>query len=104
MAGARLHREYGGNRNKRTKTHMITSIIGAIIGGTFTGLLARAVLPGTQNIGWGKTIGLGVVANLIVGIFFGAIAGPITGIILGVAVGAGLLWFAIKQGWLTSTS
>lgn len=80
------------------------SIIGAIIAGTITGLLARAALPGTQNIGWGKTIGLGVIANLIVGVIFGAIAGPITGLILGVAVGAGLLWLGINKGWLSSTS
>lgn len=76
------------------------SIIGALIGGTITGLLARAVLPGTQDIGIGKTIGVGVIANLIVGIILGAILGPITGLIAGVAVGAGLITLGINKGWL----
>lgn len=79
------------------------SIIGAIIGGAITGGLARAVLPGAQNIGWPKTIGLGVIANLIVGVTIGLLVGPILGLIAGVGVGAGLLYVAIDKGWMSPT-
>lgn len=77
------------------------SIIGAIIGGAITGGLARAVLPGTQNIGWGKTIGLGVVANLITAIFLGVFLGGFTTFIASIGVGAGILYLAINKGWLS---
>ncbi len=79
----------------------IFGLIGSVILGALTGVLARAVLPGTQNIGWGKTIGLGVVANFLTSLFLGSILGPITGLIAGVVVGAGILWFSIDKGYLT---
>lgn len=78
---------------------MITSIIGTLITGAIIGFGGRAVLPGAQDIGLGKTIGLGVVSALIVGIVLSGL-GAIASIIVGSLVAAGLLWLAIRQGWL----
>lgn len=84
---------------------MIGAIIGAIIVGAIIGLGARAILPGGQDIGWPKTIGLGIVSNLVVSVVFQSLAdNPILSIIVAAFVGAGLLWVAIRQGWLNSTS
>jgi len=84
---------------------MIGTIIGTIIVGAIIGLGGRAILPGGQDIGWPKTVGLGIIANLIVGVVFQSLNdNPIISIIVASVVAAGLLWFAIKQGWLTATS
>ncbi len=78
-------------------------IIVAVIMGTIIGFGGRAILPGGQDIGLPKTIGLGIVSAFLVSLvasglgFFGQV-------ILGSIVAAGLLWFAIRQGWLTATS
>ncbi len=82
---------------------MIGSIIGTLIMGTIIGFGGRAILPGGQDIGLGKTIGLGVVSAFLVGMLTSGL-GTIMSIILGSVVAAGLLWVAIKQGWLSSTS
>jgi len=78
---------------------LIGSIIGTLITGTLIGFGGRAVLPGAQDIGLGKTIALGVVSALIVGIVLSGL-GPIASIIIGSLVAAGLLWLSIRQGWL----
>ena len=78
------------------------TIIGLIFSGAITGELARAILPGTQNIGWGKTIGLGVAANLVVGLTVGLIFGTIITFLASIAAGVGLLSFAIQKGYLSS--
>lgn len=78
---------------------MLVSIIGAIITGGIIGALGRLVLPGGQDIGIIKTVLLGIVAAAIVSIIFSG-AGAILSIILGTLVAAGLLWLAIRQGWL----
>lgn len=78
-------------------------IITAVIMGTIIGFGGRAILPGGQDIGLPKTIGLGIVSAFLVSLvtsglgFFGQV-------ILGSLVAAGLLWLAIRQGWLSSTS
>ena len=74
-------------------------IIGTIITGTIIGYAGRAILPGAQDIGLLKTVVLGVVSAVIVGLIF-TWAGPIVSIILGSVVAAALLWLAIRQGWL----
>jgi len=82
---------------------MIGSIIGTLITGTIIGFGGRAILPGGQDIGLGKTVGLGVISAFLVGMLASGL-GTIMSIILGSVVAAGLLWLAIKQGWLSSTS
>ncbi len=82
---------------------MIPSLIGALVMGTIIGFGGRAVLPGAQHIGLGKTIGLGVVANLIVSALTTG-AGFFFSVIIGSAVAAALLWIAVRQGWLGSDS
>ena len=79
---------------------IIGAIIGAVVSGTITGLLARAVLPGTQNIGIGKTISVGVIANLIVSLILAPIIGGFLGFFAGIAVGAGLITVGINKGYL----
>lgn len=78
---------------------MITALIGTLISGTIIGFGGRFILPGAQDIGLGKTIGLGVVASVLVGLVLGGL-NPIMGIIVGSLVAAGLLWLAINKGWL----
>lgn len=80
---------------------MIGAIIGAIIVGAIIGYGARAILPGAQDIGLPKTIGLGILSNLIVSVVFQGLAdNPILSIIVAAIIGAGIMWFAIRQGWL----
>lgn len=78
---------------------MITSIIGTIITGAIIGALGRMILPGGQDIGLMKTVLLGIVSAVIVGLIFSSV-GAIVSIVLGSLVAAGLLWLAIRQGWL----
>lgn len=77
----------------------IIGVIGNLIMGTIIGFGGRAVLPGAQDIGLGKTIGLGVISSIIVGMILST-AGFIVSIIVGSLVAAGLLWLSIRQGWL----
>lgn len=81
---------------------MIAQIIGSIILGAIVGAGGRAILPGAQNIGLVKTVLLGIVANLLVGLVLGAAVNPWVGIIVGALVAAGLLWLAVRQGFLTA--
>lgn len=78
---------------------MIASIIGTLIMGTIVGFGGRAVLPGAQDIGLGKTVGLGVISAFVVGLILGSV-NFILAIIVGSLVAAGLLWLSIRQGWL----
>ena len=79
---------------------MLGAIIGALITGAIVGYLGRLILPGGQDIGIVKTVLLGVVSAVIVGIIFSG-AGWVLSTILAALVAAGLLWLAIRQGWLT---
>lgn len=77
-------------------------LIGTLITGIIIGYGGRAILPGGQDIGLLKTILLGVVASVLTGLVFSN-SGAIMSIILGSLVAAGLLWLAIRQGWLKPT-
>ncbi len=79
----------------------IGSIIVNLIVGAIVGFLARAVLPGAQDIGLVKTVGLGVVSMFIVALVLGSVSWIIA-LIVGVLVAAGLLWLGIRQGFLTA--
>ena len=78
---------------------MIAALIGTLITGTIIGFGGRAVLPGAQDIGLPKTVGLGVVSALIVGLILGSV-NWLVAIIAGSVVAAGVLWLAIRQGWV----
>ena len=82
---------------------MLGALIGTLITGTIIGFGGRAILPGGQDIGLPKTVGLGVVSAVVTGLILGNV-NWLLGVIAGSIVAAGLLWFAIRQGWLTSTS
>jgi uncharacterized membrane protein YeaQ/YmgE (transglycosylase-associated protein family) len=79
---------------------MLSSLIAAVIGGAIIGALARAVLPGAQDIGMVKTVGLGVVASIVAGLVFGSWTPWFVTLVLAVILAAGLLWFAVRQGWV----
>lgn len=79
---------------------MLVSIIGTLITGAIVGAGGRLILPGGQDIGIVKTVLLGVISAVIVGLIFSG-TGAILSIILGSIVAAVLLWLAIRQGWLT---
>jgi len=81
---------------------MVATIIGSIIVGGIIGALARAVLPGKQSLSIPKTIGLGIIANLLVGLVLSG-AGTVASIIVGAAVAVGILWLADRQGWVKTT-
>jgi len=86
---------------------MIGALIGTLITGTLIGFGGRAILPGAQDIGLPKTIGVGAISAMIGGLIFGSV-NMLMGLILGSLIAAGVLWFSIRQGWLkpdpTSTS
>jgi uncharacterized membrane protein YeaQ/YmgE (transglycosylase-associated protein family) len=77
----------------------IGALIGTIIVGGIVGALGRAILPGGQDIGIAKTIGLGVIAAFIVGLVLGNV-NWLLAIIVSAVVAAGLLWLGIRQGFL----
>ncbi len=78
---------------------MIAALIGTLITGTIIGFGGRAILPGAQDIGLPKTIGIGVVASIIVGLLLGSV-NAVAAIIAGSIVAAGVLWLSIRQGWV----
>ena len=78
---------------------MIGSIIGTLILGAIIGYAGRLVLPGAQDIGVVRTVLLGVISAVIVGIILGSV-NTVLAIVIGALVAAGLLWLAIRQGWL----
>lgn len=78
---------------------MIAALIGTLVTGTLIGFGGRAILPGAQDIGLPKTIGVGVVSSIIVGLILGSTSWLLA-IIAGSIVAAGVLWFSIRQGWL----
>lgn len=82
---------------------MLWSLIGTLITGTIIGFGGRLVLPGAQDIGLVKTVGVGVVAAIIVGLILSG-AGAIVSIVVGSLVAAGLLWFLINRGILKPTT
>ena len=78
---------------------MIASLIGTLILGTLIGFGGRAILPGAQDIGLPKTVGLGVISAFIVGLLLGSVS-TIGALVAGSLVAAGVLWLSIRQGWL----
>ena len=81
---------------------MVGALIGTLIAGLIIGVLGRLILPGEQDIGWPQTVGLGVVASLIVGLIMGSWAPLILVWIVAAIVAAVLLSFALKKGWLNA--
>jgi len=77
----------------------IGALIGTIIVGGIVGALGRAILPGGQDIGIVKTVGLGVISAFVVGLVLGNV-NAILAIIVSAVVAAGLLWLGIRQGFL----
>jgi uncharacterized membrane protein YeaQ/YmgE (transglycosylase-associated protein family) len=86
---------------------ILGTIITVIIVGLIAGFIARAVVPGKQNMGIGATILLGIIGSFVGGflgfLLFGADAqggffqpSGIIGSIIG-AIIALLIWIAVKR-------
>jgi uncharacterized membrane protein YeaQ/YmgE (transglycosylase-associated protein family) len=55
------------------------NVIGAVISGLFVGALARWFYPGAVEMGWGKTILLGIGGSLLAGLLTGiTVTGALT--------------------------
>jgi uncharacterized membrane protein YeaQ/YmgE (transglycosylase-associated protein family) len=52
-------------RRRNEEAHVIWNIIVLIVVGLIAGFIARAVIPGKQDIGIGLTIALGIVGSLV---------------------------------------
>lgn len=76
---------------------MLANLIAAIITGAIIGSL---ILPGKQTLSVPKTIVIGIIAAVIVGLIFGAWAHWIVSTIVAAIVAAGLMLLGDKKGWL----
>ncbi|MHC1562010.1 GlsB/YeaQ/YmgE family stress response membrane protein [Actinomycetospora sp. C-140] len=57
---------------------MIFTILGWILFGLIVGFIARALVPGKDNIGLLATIGLGILGSVVGGLVFSLFTGRIT--------------------------
>ena len=57
---------------------MILTIIGWIVFGLIVGFIARALVPGKDNIGLLATIGLGILGSVVGGLVFSLFSGRFT--------------------------
>ena len=58
---------------------MIVTIIGWLVFGLVVGFIARALVPGRDDIGVLRTIALGVVGSVLGGLVFGLLTGGLRG-------------------------
>lgn len=80
----------------------IIGLIGGLIAGAIIGFVARAIVPGKQDLSIGWTVGLGV-AGMWIGQIVGRIIPPDNeGVpwILGTICAVGLLFGLIKTGYI----
>ena len=70
------------------------SIIGFLIFGLIIGLIARAIYPGRQNMGWLATAILGMVGSVVGGFVGNALFGPRSS--------ANGVWGFTTGGWISS--
>jgi uncharacterized membrane protein YeaQ/YmgE (transglycosylase-associated protein family) len=76
-----------GSRQTLSRSNRMLAFIGTLIVGLVVGLIARAIKPGDDNMGWVMTILLGIAGSLIAGY-----------------VGRALGWYQPGQpaGWIAS--
>lgn len=82
---------------------MIWSIISWIVFGLVIGLIARALYPGEQNMGWASTIALGIAGSVVGGLIAWAFGfqdegtGPFAGAgwIMSIIGGLIVVWAAL---------
>jgi uncharacterized membrane protein YeaQ/YmgE (transglycosylase-associated protein family) len=58
---------------------MLFTIIGWVVFGLIVGFIARALVPGRDDIGVLRTIALGVVGSVLGGVVFGLLTGGLRG-------------------------
>lgn len=83
---------------------LISVVISIVIGGVVVGGLARALIPGRQQISVVATAGLGIVGSILGGmvgaVLFGDGNARFFGLLLSVAAAAGLLALGVRHGWV----
>jgi uncharacterized membrane protein YeaQ/YmgE (transglycosylase-associated protein family) len=70
---------WGGVIIGPTLARVILTILGWIVFGLIVGFIARAVVPGKDDIGILRTIVLGVVGSILGGLVFGLFTGGLRG-------------------------
>ncbi len=58
---------------------MLLTILGWIVFGLIAGFIARAIVPGKDDIGLLRTIAIGVVGSVVGGFLFGLLTGGLRG-------------------------
>lgn len=71
-------------------TSMLMLILGWVVFGGIVGLIARAILPGRQSMGWVATIGLGIIGSFV------------GGMIANFLFGGGRFFVIQSTGWIGS--
>lgn len=71
-------------------TSMLMLILGWIVFGGIVGLIARAIFPGRQSMGWIATIGLGIAGSFV------------GGMLANFFLGGGRLFVMQPTGWIGS--
>lgn len=81
-------------------------LISVVISGLIVGALARALIPGRQQISLLATAGIGIAGSVVGGIvgamLFGAGNARFFGLLLSIGAAAGLLSLCVRQGWVRS--
>jgi uncharacterized membrane protein YeaQ/YmgE (transglycosylase-associated protein family) len=82
-----IYRDTPGRSQTLPRSNRMFAFIGTLIVGLIVGLIARAIKPGDDNMGWIMTIVLGIVGSLVAGY-----------------VGRALGWYQPGQaaGWIAS--
>ena len=82
---------------------MIGFVVGLVLEGLLFGAVLRALIPGEQDWSIGKTIGIGVVGWVVLGMVVRLIFGVLAGLVLPLLLfGGGYLWFVGRRRGRTS--
>ena len=74
-------------------------LLGLLVEGALGGVALRAALPGEQDWSILQTLGIGLVAWIVVGLAIKVVFGVVAGLVLPLIIIGGLyLWFASKRG------
>jgi len=74
-------------------------LLGLLVEGALGGVALRAALPGEQDWSILQTLGIGLVAWIVVGLAIKVVFGVVAGLVLPLVIIGGLyLWFASKRG------
>jgi hypothetical protein len=76
---------------------MISFVLGLLLQGLLFGVALRAILPGEQRWTIGRTVGVGVVGWLVLGLVLRVIFGALTALVLPLLVLGGVYLFVAQR-------